>query len=73
MESLLELKRFAKIALAPGEEKTVTFTLGRDQLQFVDQSLGRIVEPGRFMIYVGGDPTALLTAELIVERSMKNN
>lgn len=62
-----------KIGLAPGKEKTVTFTLGRDQLQFVDRSLWRIVEPGRFIIYVGGDPTALLTAELIVDRSMEHN
>ena len=32
-----ELKHFAKVALAPGEEKSVTFTLTPDDLKFYDE------------------------------------
>jgi len=64
--SVMDLKRFAKIALEPGETSTVAFTLGKEQLQFVDRTLQRVVEPGRFTVYVGGDPSALLKAEFEV-------
>lgn len=45
--------------------------LGREQLQFVDKSLKRVVEPGRFTVYVGGDPSALLNAEFEVGPSVQ--
>ena len=49
-----ELKAFAKIALAPGEARAVTFTLGREALEYYDQSRpGWIVEPGTFEVLVG--------------------
>lgn len=48
-----ELKRFAKIALAPGEEKNVTFTLVPDDLKFYDEaSAAWKYEPGKFKAYV---------------------
>ena len=44
-----ELKGFKKVALAPGEEKTVTFTIGRDALCFFDATKHEwVAEPGRF-------------------------
>ena len=33
-----ELKHFAKVGLAPGEEKSVTFTLTPDDLKFYDEA-----------------------------------
>ena len=33
-----ELKAFAKFALAPGESKTVSLTLGPDDLMFYDDA-----------------------------------
>ncbi|WP_304860712.1 glycoside hydrolase family 3 C-terminal domain-containing protein [uncultured Bacteroides sp.] len=48
-----ELKRFAKIALAPGEEKNVTFTLTPDDLKYYDEaSAAWKYEPGKFKAYV---------------------
>ena len=48
-----ELKRFAKIALAPGEEKNVTFTLTPDDLKYYDEiSATWKYEPGKFKAYV---------------------
>ena len=48
-----ELKDFARIPLAPGEEKTVEFTVTPDKLMFLDRHLDPIVEPGEFILMVG--------------------
>ena len=48
-----ELKRFTKVALAPGEEREVTFTLTADDLKFYDEaSASWKAEPGRFTAYI---------------------
>ena len=46
-----ELKQFQKIALRPGETKTVNFTITPADLQFYDG--GWKTEPGRFTVYIG--------------------
>lgn len=44
-----ELKGFQKIKLAPGEEKTVTFTIDKEALSFFDDAQHAwIAEPGKF-------------------------
>jgi beta-glucosidase len=48
-----ELKGFRKIALEPGETKTVTFTVTPDQLEFLDYNLQPVVEPGEFKVMIG--------------------
>ena len=48
-----ELKDFARIPLAPGEAKTVEFTVTPDKLMFLDRHLDPIVEPGEFILMVG--------------------
>jgi beta-glucosidase len=48
-----ELKGFQKIALGPGEKKTVRFTLTPEELAFYDQNMVRRVEPGTFNVMVG--------------------
>ena len=47
-----ELKGFQRISLQPGESKTVTFTLGREQLKFWKDK-GWVVEPGRVLVEIG--------------------
>ena len=48
-----ELKHFANVGLAPGEEKSVTFTLTPDDLKFYDEaSAAWKYEPGKFKAYV---------------------
>lgn len=48
-----ELKRFTKVALAPGEEREVTFTLTADDLKFYDEASGAWkAEPGKFTAYI---------------------
>jgi len=51
---VLELKRFQKVHLKPGEKTTVEFSLERQDLSFLDEKLETTVEPGIFKILVGG-------------------
>jgi beta-glucosidase len=49
-----ELKAFAKVALEPGETKTVTFTLDQGALSFYDPARkGWIAEAGDFELLIG--------------------
>ncbi len=49
-----ELKGFRKIELAPGEEKVVTFTVGKDELSYYDDSKHAwVAEPGTFEALFG--------------------
>ena len=63
-----ELKDFARIALAPGESRTVEFTVTPDKLEFLDKNLKPLVEPGEFIVMVGpsSDDRDLLTASFYV-------
>ncbi len=50
-----ELKRFARVELAPGETKTVTFELPVAELAFWNIDMEYVVEPGDFRLWVAGD------------------
>jgi len=56
------LRGFEKIFLAPGEKKTVTFTLGFEDFSFLNEQLQPEVEPGEFRIRVG-DQEAVVTLQ----------
>jgi beta-glucosidase len=47
-----QLKGFDKISLAPGESKTVEFTISPEQLSFIGRDNKRITEPGEFRVTV---------------------
>ena len=59
-----ELKGFKQITLAPGEKKTVTFTITKDMLMFYNHKLEYVFEPGEFAIMVG--PNSIELAKEIV-------
>jgi len=48
------LQGFERVHLAPGEVKTVTFTLSPRQLSIIDDAGRRVVEPGEFQVAIGG-------------------
>lgn len=62
------LKGFERITLEPGETKTVSFQLGFDELNVLNQELKKVVEPGSFIISIGNSSAAedLKTIKLIV-------
>jgi beta-glucosidase len=61
-----ELRGFERVSLAPGEKKTVRFTLGPEALRFTDENMARIVEPGLFDVMLGTSSTGLTTVPLEV-------
>jgi beta-glucosidase len=48
------LRGFQKVALAPGESRTLTFVLTADDLRSVDRDGRMVLEPGAFDVMVGG-------------------
>jgi len=47
------VKRFAKVFLEPGQTRTLTFTLGLDDLSFIGPDNKPTIEPGDFEVLVG--------------------
>ena len=48
-----QLKGFAKVALDPGEKKTVRFKLGPEDLSLFNRQMVHVVEPGEFRVMIG--------------------
>jgi len=61
-----KLRGFARVTLQPGERRTMTFTLGRDDFGFYDNQGRFVVEPGRIDVYAGDSSTAQLTTSFTV-------
>lgn len=64
------LRGFERVALAPGEERLVRFSLNPPDLALLNREMRRVVEPGVFEIYVGGSSDAELSVELTVHREV---
>jgi len=62
-----ELRGFKRVTLAAGEAQTVTFPLTRGALAFYGLDMKKIVEPGLFRVYVGGNPVQTLTADFTLQ------
>ncbi len=55
----MSLQGFSRVALNPGEEKTVTFTMPLSQFAFLDADMRWKVEKGNFTIYIGSSSADL--------------
>jgi len=47
------LRRFERVTLAPGERRTIRWSLGMGDLAFYDLAMRRVAEPGTFHVFVG--------------------
>ena len=47
------LKGFSKVYLNPGEEKTVTLLVPKEDLMLWNSTMERVLEPGEFEVYIG--------------------
>ncbi len=61
-----ELKGFKRITLKANETKNVKFEIGRDELQFYNIDMKRVVEPGKFIVMVGGNSEDVITADFSI-------
>jgi len=63
---VIELKRFQRVTLQPGEHRTVTFELTPDDLALWNPDMVKVVEPGTFTISAGPNSIDLKSAKLTV-------
>ncbi len=61
-----ELKKFAKVSLKPGEEKTVSFKLGFRDFAYYDENVKEWeTESGKYEILVGGSSESLPLRQIV--------
>jgi beta-glucosidase len=60
-----ELKKFQRIALQPGETKTVEFTITPKDLSMYDYDLNWGVEPGEFEVMIGSSSQDIRLKEIL--------
>jgi len=63
---VIELKRFERVRLTPGERRTVTFDLTADDLALWNAQMKRVVEPGTFTVSAGPNSVDLKSTKLTV-------
>jgi beta-glucosidase len=61
-----ELKGFRRVRLAPGEKKSVEFTLGTSDLAFYNARMQLATEPGVFHVWIAPDSDRGLRGEFRV-------
>jgi len=62
------LAGFARVSLQPGETKTLSFTITPEQMSMVNAQGAWVVEPGEFLVAVGGSQRAGLSERFEVTR-----
>jgi beta-glucosidase len=68
---VMQLRGFQRITLAPGEKRTVTFTLGPDDFAFYNADMHKVVEPGTVDIMVGPSSADTSTVHLALGAALK--
>jgi beta-glucosidase len=66
---VIELKRFQRVTLAPGERRTLSFDLEPADLALWNPDMKHVVEPGTFTISAGPNSIDLKAAKLTVTGS----
>ncbi len=61
------LRGFERVTLDPGQSRTVTFTLDKDDFGFYDNSGKLVVEPGQIDVYAGDSSDASMTQSFTVK------
>jgi beta-glucosidase len=66
--SVKDLRAFRRVTLAPGEQRTLTFTLDSRAFRMWNDKMERVVEPGEFDIMAGPNSAELKSATLTITR-----
>ncbi|MEO6379306.1 MAG: glycoside hydrolase family 3 N-terminal domain-containing protein, partial [Caulobacteraceae bacterium] len=66
-QPVLSLKGFRRVSLRPGEQRTISFTLGPRELAIWNRAMKEVVEPGRARVGVGASSAALKTVEFTIQ------
>jgi beta-glucosidase len=65
IQPIHSLRGFQRVALGPGESGRVQFRLTEKDLSLIDDDGKRVLEPGRFRVYVGGSQPDARSVELM--------
>ena len=60
------LKRFAKVGLAPGESRTVNFSLAPQDLALWNAGMQFVTEPGEFQVMIGRSAEEIVLTETFI-------
>jgi len=63
-----QLRGFERVPLQPGEKKTVSFSLGSEDLQLLDREMHWVVAPGTFDIMVGKSSADIMSKATLQAR-----
>jgi beta-glucosidase len=63
---VMQLRRFQRLTLAPGQRTTVRWSLGMGDLAFYDLTMQRVVEPGTFHVFTGSSSAETQAASFTV-------
>jgi beta-glucosidase len=66
LQPVRKLEGFQRVTLAPGQSRTVRFTLGRQNLGFYNEQGQFVVEPGQFDLWVGDSSDAAIHSTFTV-------
>jgi len=65
---VIQLEGFRRVHLEPGEEREISFPVGREQLKLLDANMHWIVESGTYRLLIGGSSKDIrLRGDLIVQ------
>lgn len=57
----MQLLGYARVPLAPGESRTVTFDVPASRFAFTDRRMRRVVEAGEVEVWIGTDAATPVT------------
>lgn len=64
--SVMDLKGFRRVTLAPGESRDVSFTLNHEAFWMWNDKMKRVVEPGEFEIMAGNSSASVKSVTLTI-------
>ena len=67
-QPIMQLKKFKRLFVPKGEQRSVVFCLDADDLSIVDANMQRVVEPGDFTLMIGrSSDNIVLKTKITVE------
>jgi beta-glucosidase len=66
--SVMDLKAFRRVTLAPGESRAVAFTLNSEAFRMWNDKMQRVVEPGEFDIMAGNSSASVKSVTLTISK-----
>jgi beta-glucosidase len=67
LQPVRQLEGFSRVALAPKQARTVTFTLNRTNMGYYDSSGQFVLQPGAFDVYVGDSSVGGLQGQFSIQ------